>query len=116
VTRLRFVALLAALAATTAAVCGGSDPLSSAPVSTTQVELPKSYRFEPAVIQVDPGAKVTWENDDNFTHTIRFDDDSETAKLEPGDSYSRTFPDAGTFHYVCTLHSQDMEGEVRVGQ
>ena len=115
-TRLRFVALLAALAATTAARCGGADPLDSEPVATTEVSLPQSYKFEPAVIEVEQGATVTWENDDNFTHTIRFDDDSETAKLEPGDSYSRTFPDAGTFHYVCTLHSQDMEGEVRVGQ
>lgn len=114
-TRSRLVALLAALAAT-AAGCGGSDPLDSEPVATTRVELPKSYRFEPAVIQVEPGATATWENGDNFTHTVRFDDDSETAELEPGDSYSRKFPDAGTFHYVCTLHPQDMEGEVQVGQ
>jgi len=116
VTRLRFVALLAALAATTAAGCGGSDPLSSAPVSTTQVELPKSYRFEPAVIEVAPGATVTWENEDSFTHTIRFDGVDETAKLEPGESFARSFPTPGTFHYVCTLHPRDMEGEVRVGQ
>jgi plastocyanin len=109
------LALLAALAAL-AAGCGGSDPLDSDPVATTEVELPKSYRFDPAVIEVAPGATVTWANDDNFTHTVRFDDDSETAELEPGDSYSREFPEAGTFHYVCTLHPNDMEGEVLVRQ
>ena len=108
------LALLAALAAT--AGCGGSDPLASAPVATTRVELPQSYRFDPPVIEVDPGAEVTWENGDNFTHTIRFDGEDETAKLEPGESFARPFPQPGTFHYVCTLHPRDMEGEVRVGQ
>jgi plastocyanin len=109
------LALLAALAAT-AAGCGGSDPLESDPVATTQVTLPKSYRFDPPVIEVAPGATVTWENEDSFTHTVRFDADSETAKLEPGESFSREFPERGAFHYVCTLHPHDMEGEVLVGQ
>jgi len=27
---------------------------------------------------------------------------------------SISFPSAGTFHYVCTLHRRDMEGEVIV--
>ena len=112
----RRLALLAALAAATAAGCGGSDPLASEPVATTQVELPKSYRFDPPVIEVEPGATVTWENGDSFTHTIRFDGDDEAAKLGPGESFERSFPKPGAFHYVCTLHPRDMEGEVRVGQ
>jgi plastocyanin len=115
VTHARGLALLAALAAT-AAGCGGSDPLESEPVATTRVALPKSYRFEPAVIEVAPGATVTWENEDSFTHTIRFDGEEETAELEPGEDFDRAFPQAGAFHYVCTLHPRDMEGEVRVGQ
>jgi plastocyanin len=31
-----------------------------------------------------------------------------------GDSVSIRFPKAGTYHYVCTLHSMDMSGEVIV--
>ena len=112
----RLLPLLAALAALVAAGCGGSDPLDSEPVATTEVLLPKSYKFEPAVIEVEQGAKVRWANDDNFTHTIRFDGEDETAELEPGDTFEREFAEAGSFHYVCTLHPQDMEGEVRVGQ
>jgi plastocyanin len=34
--------------------------------------------------------------------------------VEPGDRVSISFPSAGTFHYVCTLHRRDMEGEVIV--
>jgi len=112
----RLLPLLAALAALVAAGCGGSDPLDSEPVATTDVSLPKSYKFEPAVIEVEQGATVTWTNDDNFTHTIRFDDEDETAELEPGDTFEREFDDVGSFHYICTLHPQDMEGEVMVGQ
>jgi plastocyanin len=115
VTAARLLPLLAALAAALAAGCGGSDPLESEPVATTEVSLPKSYRFEPAVIEVGPGATVTWTNDDSFTHTIRFDDEDEAAELEPGETFERTFADSGAFHYVCTLHPRDMEGEVRVG-
>ena len=47
---------------------------------------------------------------------FRFDDEDETAELEPGDTFEREFAEAGSFHYVCTLHPQDMEGEVRVSQ
>lgn len=107
--------LLAALAALPATGCGG-DPLEADPVATTSVTLPKSYRFEPAVIEVPAGATVTWENEDNFTHTVRFDGEDETAEVEPGESFTRPFPEQGAFHYVCTLHPRDMEGEVRVGQ
>jgi plastocyanin len=110
----RLLPLLAALAAL-AAGCGGADPLDSEPVTTTEVSLPKSYKFEPAVIEVEQGATVTWANDDSFTHTIRFDDEDETAELEPGDTFEREFTAAGAFHYICTLHPRDMEGEVRVG-
>jgi plastocyanin len=110
----RLLPLLAALAALGAAGCGGSDPLDSEPVATTKVALPKSYKFEPAVIEVDPGATVTWTNEDSFTHTIRFGNEDEAAELEPGDTFEREFAESGAFHYVCTLHPRDMEGEVMV--
>jgi plastocyanin len=73
----------------------------------------KSYRFDPKTIEVDAGATVTWTNDDNFTHTVHVDG-MEDHKVEPGDRVSISFPSAGTFHYVCTLHRRDMEGEVIV--
>jgi plastocyanin len=91
--------------------CGSSAD--AAPVATTQVTMAKSYRFDPKTIEVDTGATVTWTNDDNFTHTVHVDG-MEDHKVEPGDRVSISFPSAGTFHYVCTLHRRDMEGEVIV--
>ena len=73
----------------------------------------KSYRFEPKVIQVDAGDSVTWTNDDNFTHTVRVDG-QEDHEVDRGESVSITFAEPGTYHYVCTLHSHDMDGTVIV--
>ena len=104
-----FAGLAAVLAA---AGCGGTgEPVT--PVATSHVTMAKSYRFAPEAIVVDAGTSVTWTNEDNFTHTVQVDgrDDS---KLEPGESTSITFADSGTYHYVCTLHRKDMEGEVVV--
>ena len=99
-----------ALVALAAGCGGGAD---STPVATTHVSMAKSYRFSPKVIEVNAGSTVTWTNDDNFTHTVKVDgqDDHEVGR---GDSVSITFDRAGTYHYVCTLHSQDMDGEVIV--
>ena len=108
--------LRAALAAPLALVavaagCGGSE--SSEPVATTEVAMVKSYRFEPGTIEIDAGSSVTWTNEDNFTHTVQVDD-QEDHKVERGGSVSIAFAKPGTYHYVCTLHSRDMEGEVIV--
>ena len=91
--------------------CGESQ--SAEPVATTEVTMAKSYRFDPKAIEIAAGQSVTWTNEDNFTHTVQVDG-QEDHKVERGESVSIAFPQAGTYHYVCTLHSRDMEGEVIV--
>jgi plastocyanin len=91
--------------------CGSEE--SSEPVATTEVAMAKSYRFEPKVIEVEAGETVTWTNDDNFTHTVQVDGEDDH-KVDRGDRVSVTFDEPGTYHYVCTLHRQDMDGEVIV--
>ena len=108
---MRLAVLLAGLLLL-AAGCGGDDE-NAAPVATTDVEMAKSYRFEPQAIRIEAGDTVTWTNDDNFTHTVQVDG-QEDHEVDRGDSVSITFDKPGTYHYVCTLHRQDMEGEVIV--
>lgn len=106
------IALLIVLVGTLlAGGCGSSE--SSEPVATTEVLMPKSYRFEPKTIEVDAGDEVTWRNEDNFTHTVEIEGQEEM-KAEPGESVSFTFSTPGTYEYVCTLHSHDMRGTVIV--
>ena len=110
--RTRFLLPLAALAVLVAAGCGGAGG-SSEPVAATEVQMVKSYRFDPKVIEIEAGETVTWTNDDNFTHTVQVEG-QEDHKVEPGDSVEITFDEAGTYDYVCTLHSRDMDGTVIV--
>jgi plastocyanin len=104
------VALLAATVV--AAGCGGAGE-SSEPVATTEVKMVKSYRFDPKTIEIEAGQTVTWANEDNFTHTVEVEG-QEDHKVEQGESVSIAFDEPGTYDYVCTLHSQDMDGTVIV--
>ena len=106
-----FLLPVVAAAAVLAAGCGASS--SSEPVAATEVEMVKSYRFDPKVIEIESGDTVTWTNEDNFTHTVQVEG-QEDHKVEQGDSVEITFDEPGTYDYVCTLHSQDMDGTVIV--
>jgi plastocyanin len=105
------VAVAAVSALGLAAGCGGSE--TSEPVATTEVAMAKSYVFEPKTIEIAAGESVTWTNEDNFTHTVQVDGQKDH-KVEQGESVSIEFDEPGTYHYVCTLHRQDMDGEVIV--
>jgi plastocyanin len=112
-TRRFLLPAVAVLAATVfAAGCGGAGE-SSEPVATTEVEMVKSYRFDPRTIEIEAGQTVTWTNEDNFTHTVEVEG-QEDHKVGEGESVEITFDEPGTYHYVCTLHSQDMDGTVIV--
>jgi plastocyanin len=108
----KFLLPAVAAAAVFAAGCGGSGE-SSEPVATTEVQMVKSYRFDPKVIEIKAGDTVTWTNDDNFTHTVEVEGQDDH-KVGQGESVEITFDEPGTYDYVCTLHSQDMDGTVIV--
>ena len=110
-TRRRTAVLLLSAVVAVATGCGDAR---NEPVATTEVSMAKSYRFDPNVIEVAAGSTVTWTNDDNFTHTVHVDG-QEDHEVGRGESVSITFDTPGRYHYVCTLHRQDMDGEVIVG-
>lgn len=85
------------------------------PVETNRVDLPKSYRFEPPVIQIEPGTTVTWTNNDVFPHTVHLLDGSQTDEQLPiGERVSIPFEEPGTIYYDCSLHPQEMQGKIIV--
>jgi plastocyanin len=86
-----------------------------AAVATTGVSLPKSYRFEPAVIEIEAGDTVTWTNEDDFPHNVYLLDRSDRAvDLPIGESGSITFQEPGTIYYECSIHPQQMHGKIIV--
>ncbi|HEX2141378.1 MAG TPA: plastocyanin/azurin family copper-binding protein, partial [Candidatus Limnocylindria bacterium] len=54
---------------------GCASQVQPTPVATDVIDLPQSYRFEPALITVPAGTTVTWTNNDQFTHNVRLLDD-----------------------------------------
>jgi plastocyanin len=106
--------VLLASAALLIAGCGGTSSSAAPAVQTAQVDLPPSYKFEPAHIQVARGTTVTWTNHDNFTHSIQVQGQSEVHMMRPGETTQITFSSPGDFAYLCTLHSQNMRGTVSV--
>lgn len=104
------LALLIAFLLTACAQAG-----STTPVATDRVDLPRSYKFEPANITVKVGTTVTWTNNDNFTHSVRLlGGADQPLMMKPGESVTHTFNAAGQFQYDCSLHPKDMKGSVLV--
>ena len=67
--------------------------------------------FVPQSVKIEQGDTVTWRNTDDVAHNIvGFGVDE---RLEPGDTLRHTFDEAGTFHYICSIHP-GMEGTVTV--
>jgi plastocyanin len=72
------------------------------------------FAFEPADLTVAVGDTVTWTNTGAATHTVKWQDgEPESERLESGETYERTFDTAGSFPYVCGIHSQ-MTGTITV--
>ena len=65
-----------------------------------------SWGFSPANLSVPVGTQVTWINTTDTSHTVtgqslQFED---SGPILPGDSWSQTFSEAGTFEYICSPH------------
>ncbi|MGA8434937.1 MAG: plastocyanin/azurin family copper-binding protein, partial [Methyloceanibacter sp.] len=60
--------------------------------------------FNPSSITIHPGDSV-WSNNDGSFHALVFDDCAGgIVSLFPGQSFTRTFANAGTYGYSCSFH------------
>jgi plastocyanin len=112
------VAIIAAACNATGSTAYGA-PASTAATTTaaiaTNAATIRGFSFQPDVLKVKVGAKVTWTNDDTVAHTVTADTNSfASGNLQPGGSFSFTFTRAGTYAYHCSIHPS-MHGSVVVG-
>jgi len=88
----------------------------AAEVSEVKVAI-NNFAFQPATLTVKPGTKVTWTNNDEVSHTVTVDDESQNGPKSElfgkGESYSFTFNTVGEFPYHCLPHPH-MKGTVKV--
>ena len=97
------------------ASCFKSSTSNSGPVKTSSVTI-KNLAFRPQVISISAGTVVTWKNEDSVEHQITSDGDLAdllSGILEPNDTFSFTFNQAGTWKYHCNIHP-NMTGQVIV--
>ena len=74
----------------------------------------KAFKFLPETLEIPAGTEVTWTNSDLILHTVVAEDGSfESENIVRGDTYSFTFETAGTFPYICGIHTS-MKGEIVV--
>lgn len=73
----------------------------------------KNFAFNPAVITIAKGTKVTWVNEDSAPHTATSEGSFDSGTLSKGQSFSYIFTAAGTFNYKCSIHPS-MKGKVVV--
>lgn len=62
--------------------------------------------FTPAVLKVHAGDRVSFENRDLVPHTAtaRQPGGFDSGTLASGSTWTFTFPQAGTFEYICIFH------------
>ena len=83
------------------------------PVATNAVAI-ENFDFNPAVITVPAGTKVTWTNKDVEQHTVTERNRAFNSDAIAGDkTFSVTFDKAGSFEYFCLIHPH-MVGRVVV--
>ena len=88
------------------------DPASSDPVVGVDDVTIQGNAFEPPVIQVPPGTAITWIfTDGGVEHNVV--GDGWQSDVQPSGTYQRTFTQAGSYPYTCTLHI-GMHGRVEV--
>jgi len=119
-----------ALAAALLVICSGCGSSYSTPTTPTTPTTPSTggngtpvsivggasvmttTAFAPSPVTVGVGGSVTWTNNDNTAHTST-GSTWNSGTINPGGTFTTTFPSAGTFVYHCTIHP-GMTGTVTV--
>ena len=73
----------------------------------------KDIEYVPKSVTVPVGGKVVWTNTDQVPHTVTKDrgpgEDFDSKTMPAGSGkFERTFNDAGTVDYLCTIHPKQL--------
>jgi len=91
---------------------GGSAQSTTQDVTTTSTSEDGAgisivgFAFGPKTLGISVGETVTWTNNETgVPHTVVSDDGVwQSDTLRPGDSFSFTFDQPGTYTYFCSIH------------
>ncbi|QRV16626.1 hypothetical protein JMJ58_07050 [Haloterrigena salifodinae] len=110
---------------------GGELDSPSAEAEVTMATTESGAHFEPHVVWIETGGRVTWINESGSHSTTAYHPDNEEPQLVPDEAaawdsgvlsaqeatFDHTFETEGVYHYYCTPHeTAGMIGSVIVGQ
>ena len=78
-------------------------PITVGAATTAPVAI-QDFTFQPSTITIDEGDTVVWTNLDFTAHNVT-GDGFVSSNLGNSATFEHVFLDAGTFAYLCTLHS-----------
>ena len=73
----------------------------------------QALQYRPETLKVRRGDVVVWINKDPFPHTVTAAGAFDSGSIAAGKSWRFTAKKAGTYPYLCTLHTT-MKGTLRV--
>lgn len=107
------IVLVAAVVAAAVLALGGEDEprrrsIESTPVATDEMEVSVAVvdnDFEPRVLHVRSGARVTWRHEGDIPHDVtQYEGAFESGLMQRDDAFTFTATLPGTYDYYCTLH------------
>jgi plastocyanin len=110
---MRVRALILAAGALAAVACSDSNqgPVEGTPEGDVLV---RNRFFDPADLQVAPGATVVWAwASEGVPHNVTFEDAPSSANQGSG-TFERIFATVGDYPYICTIHGASMSGTIHV--
>lgn len=83
----------------------GVQTAQPAALGGTATVLIQNFTYQPQDLIIPVGTTVTWVNHDSAPHTVTANDGRfDSRLLDPGQSFSYTFDQVGTFPYYCLFH------------
>jgi hypothetical protein len=106
ISRSLFFSLAALLALAVLAACGLAEETPAPGGNVPGISLSITGSSCPSV-EINRDDRITWTNEDRVEHRIRIEHEDgdpmvDLSELQPGDTASVTFPQAGSFTYTCS--------------
>jgi plastocyanin len=83
-----------------------AQPMATTQPAEQQVTI-DNFAFDPQVLTVAPGTKVTWLNRDDVPHTATSSDSPpkfNSRAIDTDEKFSYVFTQPGTYPYFCAVH------------
>jgi plastocyanin len=110
---LLILAALAALSLAGFAASSGGAAEPTAAASASKIVSIVNFAFKPGTLKVKRGARVSFSNTSNATHTATRGGSFDTKRIAPGKSETVQFDKRGSFAYHCKIHPF-MKGKIVV--